>query len=92
MEKAPSSRQRGRPKGRANRNRRQVQLSAYLGFVQGVIKRMLALLGTDLSVVYFVFDGAFGHNDAVQRVRQTGLPLVSKRRHDSALYFPYEGP
>ncbi len=34
-EKAPSPRQRGRPKGRANRNRRPVQLSAYLGFVQG---------------------------------------------------------
>ena len=52
---------------------------------------MLALLGTDLSVVYFVFDGVFGHNDAVQMVRQTGLQLISKLRHDSALYLPYEG-
>ncbi len=53
---------------------------------------MLALLGTDLCVVYFVFNGAFGNNDAVQMVRQTGLHLVSKLRHDAALYFPYEGP
>lgn len=90
--KAPSSGQRGRPKGRGNRNRRQVQLSAYLRFVQGVIKSMLVLLGTDLRVVYFVFDGAFGHNDAVQMVRQTGLQLISKLRHDAALYLPYEGP
>jgi hypothetical protein len=26
---------------------------------------------------YFVFDGAFGNNDAVQMVRQLGLHLIS---------------
>lgn len=91
MVKACSPGKRGRPKGRRNRNRREVQLSPYLRFVQGVIKNMLALLRTDLSVVYFVFDGAFGNNDALQMVRQTCLHLISKWRHDAALYFPYEG-
>ncbi len=52
---------------------------------------MLALLGTDLSVVYFVFDEVFGNVDALQMVRQTCLHLVSKLRQDTTLYFPYEG-
>lgn len=83
--------QRGRPKGSRNRNRREVTLSPYLGFVQGLIRQVLALVGRELKVVYFVFDGAFGHNEALQMVRQTALHLISKLRHDAALYFPYEG-
>jgi putative transposase len=43
-------------------------------------------------VGYFLFDGEFGHNDALQMVRQLGLHLVSKLRYNSALYLPYEGP
>jgi putative transposase len=45
-----------------------------------------------LKVVYFIFDGELGHNDAMQMVRQVGLHLVSKLRYNSALYFPYDGP
>jgi hypothetical protein len=89
--KRPTQGQRGRPKGRRHRNRREVELSPYLRFVQGLIRQVLTLLGRALRVSYFVFDGAFGHHDALQRVRQTGLHLISKLRHDAALYFPYEG-
>jgi putative transposase len=53
---------------------------------------LLALIGDHIKLDYFVFDGAFGNNDAVQMVRQLGLHLISKLRHDSALYFSYEGP
>ena len=84
--------QRGRPKGSGNRNRREVVLSAYLRFVQGTIRELLTLAGAELAVRYFLYDGAFGHNEALQMVRQTGLHLISKLRHDAALYFPYEGP
>jgi putative transposase len=42
--------------------------------------------------MYFVFDGAFGHNDALQMVRQLGIHLISKLRYDAALSFPYDGP
>jgi putative transposase len=45
-----------------------------------------------LKVVYFIFEGELGHNDALQMVRQVGLHLVSKLRYNSALYFPYNGP
>lgn len=82
---------RGRPKGSANRNRREVELSPFLQFLQQSLKSLLALIGTDLSVVYFVYDGALGNNAGVQMVRQCGLHLISKLRHDAALYLPYEG-
>lgn len=90
--KRPAKGERGRPKGSRNRNRREVELSPYLRFVQGLIRQVLTRLGSTLRVSYFVFDGAFGHHDAFQRVRQTGLQFISKLRHDAALYFPYEGP
>src|SRR5713101_5905923 len=90
--KQTSPRKRGRPKGSKNQNRREVTLSPYLGFVQETIRGLLKLMGEDLKVMYFVFDGAFGHNDALQMVKQLGLHLISKLRHDAALYFPYESP
>jgi putative transposase len=97
-EKAPeaptkkSTTTRGRPKGSKNQNRREVELSPYLLFVQAAVKRLLVLIGDRIKATYMLFDGAFGHNDALQMVRQTGLHLISKLRHDSALYFPYTGP
>ncbi len=90
--KKKSGGQRGRPKGSKNRNRRDVELSPSLRFIQAQLARLLKQIGTYLKVVYFLFDGEFGHNDAMQMVRQLGLHLVSKLRDNSALYFPYEGP
>jgi DDE superfamily endonuclease len=83
---------RGRPRGSKNQQRRDVTVSPYLRFVQETIKRLLGVIGAHLQVMYFVFDGAFGHNDALQMVRQLGLHLISKLRYDAALYFPYDGP
>ena len=82
----------GRRKGSKNRNRRDVELSSYLQFVQHHLRHFLELIGSCIQLNYFVFDGAFGHNDAVQMVRQIGLHLISKLRHDSALYLPDQDP
>jgi hypothetical protein len=82
---------RGRPQGSRNKNRHNVELSAYLLQIQHMLKGLLALIGLDLSLVYCVLDGAFGNNYALQMVRQCSLHLISKLRHDAALYFPYEG-
>src|SRR5712691_10380528 len=87
-----SSGKRGRPPGRKNRNRRDVVLTPYLRFVQETIHGLLQLIVDHVKVRYFVYDGAFGHNDALQMVKQLGLHLISKLRHDAALYFPYESP
>ena len=84
--------QRGRPKGSKNRNRRDVELSPSLRFIQVHLARLLQHIGEHLKVVYFLFDGELGHNNAMQMVRQLGLHLVSKLRYNAALYVPYEGP
>jgi putative transposase len=59
--------------------------------VQATLKNLLNLVNSDINLVYFLFDGAFGNNDALQMVRQCELHLISKMRYDSALYLPYVG-
>ena len=86
------TKQRGRPKGSQNKNRREVVLKPYLVHIQTMLKKLLSLMGTELSVTYCVLDGAFGHNNALQMVRQCSLHLISKLRGDAALYLPYDGP
>ena len=83
---------RGRPKGSKNRNRLEVDLSPSLCFIQRHIKRLLEQIGDTFKVVYLIFDGELGHNDALQMVRQVDLHLISKLRYNSALYLPYDGP
>ena len=90
--KPPGKDKPGRRQGSKNRNRRDVELSPYLQFVQQHLKHLLKLIRPYMKLDYFVFDGAFGNNDAVQMVRQLDLHLISKLRHDSALYLPYQGP
>ena len=92
VSKKRSSGKRGRPQGSKNQQRRDVELRPYLRFVQETSTRVLQMIGTSFPLVYFVFDGAFGHNDALQMVRHLGLHLISKLRYDAALYFPYDGP
>lgn len=82
---------RGRPKGSQNQNRRAVDLPPYLLHLQTMLTQLLVLIGVELNLIYCVLDGAFGHNNALQMVRQCSLHLISKLRCDAALYFPYAG-
>jgi putative transposase len=81
----------GRPKGSANKNRKDVELSPFQAQLQGCLRAALKLAGPDLGIVYFVYDGALGNNAGLQAVARTGLRLISKLRHDSKLYLPYAG-
>jgi putative transposase len=81
----------GRPKGSKNKSRTDVELSPFLTQLQGCIRQALLLIGVDMQIAYFVYDGALGNNAAMQMVKQTGLFLISKMRHDAELYFPYTG-
>lgn len=83
---------RGRPQGSKNKNRREVELTPYLQQIQSMLRRVLVLIGSELNLVYCVMDGFFGNNNALQMVRQCSLHIISKLRHDAALYFPYDGP
>ena len=81
----------GRKKGSKNRNKKVVELSAYLKFVQESIIKVLRIINKFVPITYFLFDGAFGNNDAVQMVLQSGLHLISKLKKNSALHFEYKG-
>ncbi|NOR80387.1 MAG: transposase [Methyloprofundus sp.] len=95
QETAPKQKQKkgsvGRPLGSKNKNKADVILSAFQQQLQGCIRQALKLIGSSLAVKYFVYDGALGTNAGLQTVKQTGLHLVSKLRHDSVLYFPFVG-
>ena len=82
---------RGRPKGSKNRDKTQVELTPELQRIQKMVKKQLEALQGLVSVRYLALDGHFGNNNALQMVLQCGLQLVSKLRHDSALYFRYDG-
>jgi putative transposase len=83
------TRGRGRPKGSQNKDLTQINWTAELRLIAQMVQRVLALVGNSLAVPYLVLDGHFGHNNAMQMVRQgTDLHLISKLRHDAALYLP----
>ncbi len=88
--KAPKKK-RGRPKGSQNRDKTQVQLTPELKRIQKMVAKQLEMLQNLVSVRYLALDGHFGNNHALQMVLQCGLHLISKLRHDAALYFIYDG-
>ncbi len=89
--KKKRKRGKGRPKGSKNKNHRNVELNAEMLQVQGMLKKLLKLIGDTIQPIFFVYDGAFGNNAAVQMTRQVDLHLISKLRSNSALYFKWAG-
>src|SRR4030065_215651 len=89
--KSVKKRKSGRPKGSTNKVKENVELSPYLKFIQNLLLEVMLLIGNNIQVKYGVFDGAFGHYDALQMVRLAGLHLISKLKKNSKLYFPYDG-
>jgi hypothetical protein len=81
----------GRPKGSKNRDKTQVALTPELLRIQKMVKRQLVIFQGMLSITYLVLDGHFGNNNSLQMVRQCGLHLISKLRHDAALHLVYRG-
>ena len=82
---------RGRPKGSRNKGKENVEISPYLKFIQNLLLEVMLQIGKNIQVKYAVFDGAFGHSDALQMVKLGGLNLISKLKKNSELYFTYEG-
>ncbi len=82
----------GRPKGSKNKNKTAVTLNPELRRIQGMIQQHLQLIGGVIPLCHMVLDGHFGNHPALHMVRSCGLHLISKLRHDAALYFSYEGP
>jgi putative transposase len=89
--KSTSKKKPGRPKGSMNQDKTQVELTPELKRIRKMVKNQLAALQNLVTVRYLALDGHFGNNNALQMVRQCGLQLISKLRHDAALYFIYDG-
>jgi len=88
---APVKRQRGRPKGSKNHQKPAPKLTPDLTLLQGIIRGIVARMAP-MTVNHIVLDGHFGNYPATYAVRETGLHIISKMRHDAALYLPYDGP
>ena len=89
--KPAEPRQRGRPKGSKNKAAAAV-LTPELLRIKAMLDALRQRIAGFLSLTYLVLDGHFGNHPALHMVRQCGLHLISKLRHDSALYLPYAGP
>jgi hypothetical protein len=83
-------RPRGRPKGSKNHVKPEPVLSPLLQVLQAMFTTVLTPM-TPLSVKHVVLDGQFGNYPTTWTVRQAGLHIISKMRHDAALYLPYSG-
>lgn len=81
---------RGRPKGSQNHVKAAPNLSPELSLLGGMLRSSLSRIAP-LSVKHVVLDGFFGTAPATWLVRDCGLHLISKLRHDAALYQPYAG-
>ncbi|ACC79354.1 transposase [Nostoc punctiforme] len=90
--KAKEKRGRGRPKGSKNKNKTEVILTSELLLIKKRINSLFELVANFIPLTYLVVDGHFGNNNALQMVRQVNLHIISKLRHDSSLYIPYENP
>ncbi|WP_396020694.1 transposase [Aulosira sp. FACHB-615] len=90
--KTQKKRGRGRPKGSKNKNKTEVILTSELLLIQKMINSLFELVANFIPLTYLVVDGHFGNNNALQMARQVNLHIISKLRHDSALYIPYENP
>jgi hypothetical protein len=89
---AGEKRKAGRPKGSRNKDKAEVELTPELKRIQQMVQNQLQTIQGRLSITYLVLDGHFGNHPAWHMVRQCQLHLISKLRHDAALFFPYAGP
>lgn len=83
---------RGRPRGSKKVAGVEQPLNAELLRVQGWVRLVVELVRAVLGVRYLVLDGHYGNAGGYALARGEGLELISKLRHDAALYAPYVGP
>lgn len=83
-------RPRGRPKGSKNHAKVAAALTPTLALFQKSLAGLKMQISA-LAVKHIVLDGKFGNAPSIGVVRATGLHIVSKLRHDAALYLPFTG-
>jgi putative transposase len=83
---------RGRPRGSKKVAGVEAPLHAELLRIQGWVRLVVEVVRAVLGVKYLVLDGHFGNAGGYALARGEGLELISKLRHDAALYEPSVGP
>lgn len=87
----PPKRPRGRPKGSKNHVKTPPPLTPESSLIERTIRACLTRI-IRLKVKWIVLDGFFGNYPTTCMILGCGLDLISKLRHDAALYLPYTGP
>ena len=85
----PEKRRVGRPKGSQNKTGNPPRLSSELVRIQPMLQAFLSIVRGVVQVSYLALDGHFGNYPSAWMVVQTGVHLISKLRHDAALYEPF---
>lgn len=83
---------RGRPRGSKKVAGVEQPLNAELLRLQGWVRLVVEVVRAVVGVRYLVLDGHYGNAGGYALARAEGLELISKLRHDAALYAPYDGP
>ena len=81
----------GRPKGSKTKTGNPPTLSPELVRIQPMLQAFLKILAGGVQVSYLALDGHFGNYPSAWLVVQAGVHLISKLRHDAALYEPFTG-
>ena len=81
----------GRPKGSKNHVKTPPPLTAELLRIERTIRDCLSRVAM-LNVKWIALDGFFGNYPATNMILGCGLDIISKLRHNAALYLPYTGP
>jgi putative transposase len=81
---------RGRPQGSKNHSKAIPTLTPELSLLEQMLRAVQTRIAP-LAIGHIVLDGFFGTYPATYMVQQTGLHLISKLRHNAALYLPYTG-
>jgi putative transposase len=88
--KSTIKRPRGRPKGSKNHAKAVAPLTPNLVLLQTILGGLKPQI-VDLDAKHILLDGKFGNAPSIAVVRETGLHLISKLRHDAALYLAFTG-
>ena len=90
-DKPKIKRGRGRPKGSKNKNKTDVELKSEMTQLKTMIEKVKELVSDAIVPLYFIYDGALGNNAGAQMIIQSGLQLISKLKHNSAVFLPWDG-
>jgi putative transposase len=87
-----ATRRPGRPKGRKNKNKAAVTLTPAWVRLKSLRDALLPLVAACIPWTSLVLEGHFGQHNAWHAAQPGHWPRISKRRADSALSWPYDGP